>query len=140
MDLEALTWTSGSVRILGVVVAVAGLLVLLIGLVARRRDVPMADPVPEVTVTTSPRALARAVGHEVRADPAVTSASVVASARRVTVRAATDGAADEVRTAVRSRVDDLLARLPLARRPRVRVSVSHVSGSHVSESPVRTAP
>lgn len=125
-SLEALTWTSGAVRATGVVVAVAGLAVLLVGLVARRHDVALTDPVPEVTVTTSPHSLARAINHEVRSHPAVVSASVVASATRVTVRAASDEPADEVRPLVRERVDAALDRVPLARRPRVSVSVSTV--------------
>ena len=83
---------------------------------------------PEVTVTTSPRSLARAVGHEVRSHADVVSASVVASSNKVVVKAGTLDAPDEVRAAVRERVETLLARLPLARRPRVSVSVAATKG------------
>jgi len=86
-SIEALTWASSPVRAVAVGVGVVGLLVLLVGLRARRHDVLLNDPVPEVTVTTSPRSLARAVGHEVRGHADVVSASVVATDRNVTVRA-----------------------------------------------------
>lgn len=126
--LGGLTWQSGPVRAVAIVVGVVGLLVLLLGLAARRHDVYLADPVPEVTVTTSPRSLARAVGHEVRSHDDVVSASVAASARKVIVKAATLDPVDEVRASVHSRVEELLARLPLARRPRVAVSVTRTKG------------
>jgi len=79
-------------------------------------------------VTTSPRSIARAVGHEVRAHDEVVSASVVASAKKVTVKAATLDPAAEVRDTVRDVVETTLARLPLARRPRVAVSVTTTKG------------
>lgn len=126
--VASLTWQSVSVRVAAVVVGVVGLFVLLLGLVARRHDVYLADPVPEVTVTTSPRSLARAVGHEVRSHDEVVSASVVATPRKITVKAATLDTAEEVRTAVRERVEQQLVRLPLARRPRVAVSVTTTKG------------
>ena len=126
--VEALTWTSAAVRAVAVGVGVVGLLVLLVGLRARRHDVLLNDPVPEVTVTTSGRSLARAVGHEVRGHADVVSASVVASDKKITIRAATFAEADPVRTAVRERVDELLGRLPLTRRPRVRISVTTTRG------------
>lgn len=123
-DLEAATWQSGGVRTVAILVGVVGLVVLLIGLFGRRHDVYLSDPVPEVTVTTSPRSLARAVGHEVRSHDGVVSASVMASSGRVTVKASTLDAPDQVKAAVGERVDRLLERLPLSRRPRVSVSVT----------------
>lgn len=126
--VEGLTWQSGSVRAVAIVVGVVGLFVLLLGLVARRHDVYLADPVPEVTVTTSPRSLARAVGHEVRSHDDVVSASVVASAKKITVKAATLDPAEDVRASLRERVDETLVRLPLAQRPRVAVSVTTTKG------------
>ena len=123
-DLSSLTWQSGALKVVAVLVGVVGLFVLLLGLTARRRDVYLTDPVPEVTVITSPRSLARAVGHEVRSHDDVVSASVVASARKIIVKAATLDAPDGVRSSVRERVDELLTRLPLAVRPKVSVSVS----------------
>ena len=126
--LSALSWQANAVRIVAYVVGVVGLLVLLVGLASRRHDIFLRDPVPEVTVTTSPRSLARAVGHEVRSYDDVVSATVVASAARITVRAGTLDAPDTVKPAVAARVDELLERLPLARRPRVSVSVSITRG------------
>jgi Family of unknown function (DUF6286) len=125
---EGLTWQSGAVRGAAIAVGVVGLFVLVLGLVARRHDVYLADPVPEVTVTTSPRSLARAVGHEVRSHSDVVSASVVASAKKITVKASTLDPAEAVRDDVRARVDGMLVRLPLARRPRVSVSVTTTQG------------
>ncbi|MDD7936920.1 DUF6286 domain-containing protein [Actinomycetospora lutea] len=126
--IEGLTWQSGSVRAVAIVVGVVGLFLLITGLVSRRHDVYLADPVPEVTVTTSPRSLARAVGHEVRSHDDVVSASVVASSSKITVKAATLDPAEEVRAALRDRVTEMLVRLPLARRPRVAVSVTTTKG------------
>ena len=119
---------SAAVRGVAIGVGVVGLLVLLVGLVARRHDVTLTEPVPEVTVTTSPRSLARAVGHEVRSHSDVVSASVVASQKKVVVRAGTLDTPEEVRSAVRERVDEALGRLPLARRPRVSVTVAATKG------------
>ncbi|HEY2193356.1 MAG TPA: DUF6286 domain-containing protein [Actinomycetospora sp.] len=126
--LTTTTWSSSVVRTAAILVAVVGLLVLLVGLVARRHDVRLTDPVPEVTVTTSPRSLARAVGHEVRSHSDVVSASVVASGGKVVVKAGTLDEPDTVRQAVRERIDELFTRLPLARRPRVSVSVAATKG------------
>jgi hypothetical protein len=126
--IEGLTWQSGAVRATAVVVGLVGLFVLLLGLVARRHDVYLADPVPEVTVTTSPHSLARAVGHEVRSHSDVVSASVVASTKKITVKASTLDPAEAVRDDVRAHVDEMLVRLPLARRPRVSVSVTTTKG------------
>jgi uncharacterized protein DUF6286 len=126
--LTAATWSSSTVTATATGIAVVGVLVLLVGLAARRHDVRLTDPVAEVTVTTSPRSLARAVGHEVRSHADVVSASVVASSNKVVVKAGTLDAPDEVRAAVRERIDTLFTRLPLARRPRVSVSVAATKG------------
>jgi Family of unknown function (DUF6286) len=126
--LTAATWSSSLVETIAIVVAVVGFLVLLVGLVARRHDVRLTDPVPEVTVTTSPRSLARAVGHEVRSHSEVVSASVVASGSKVVVKAGTLDDPESVRQSVRERIDQLFTRLPLARRPRVAVSVAPTKG------------
>jgi hypothetical protein len=122
------TWSSSAVRAVATGVAVVGLLVVIVALAARRHDVRLTDPAAEVTVTTSPRSLARAVGHEVRSHADVVSASVVASSNKVVVKAGTLDAPDEVRAAVRERIDTLFTRLPLARRPRVSVSVAATKG------------
>lgn len=125
--LSDLTWADNPVPIIGIVVGVVGLLLLLIVALARRHDVPLSSPSPEMTVSTSPRVLARLVGRHVRATDEVAGATVSASARKVTVMAEgftspdpSDGG--HLRATVRERVDSLLDELPLARRPRVAVS------------------
>ncbi|MGW5054511.1 DUF6286 domain-containing protein [Actinokineospora sp. NPDC004072] len=122
--LGELTWQSQAVRAAAWITAAAGLLLLLAALVARRRDVVLRDPAPEVTVRTSPRSLARIVGTRVRAEDEVRGASVSATRRKVRVRAAS-GLAPEARLRPRLTevVGGVLADLPLARTPRVSVVV-----------------
>ena len=72
----------------------------------------------DMTVTTSPRVLARLVGTRVRASDDVLSASVTASARRVAVTArAWNDAPEELRETIVDRVQELLDELPLRRTP-----------------------
>ena len=71
-----------------------------------------------MTVTTSPRVLARLVGTRVRASDDVLSASVTASERRVAVTArAWNDAPEELRETIVDRVQELLDELPLRRKP-----------------------
>jgi ABC-type uncharacterized transport system auxiliary subunit len=82
-----------------------------------------------MTVTTSPRVLARLVGTRVRASDDVFSASVTASERRVAVTVrAWDDAPDELRETVIGRVQELLDELPMRRKPRIAVSVVEREG------------
>jgi hypothetical protein len=126
--LEQTQWTAQPVRWVAIGVGVVGLVLVLVGLLARRHDVALRSPSDGITVTTAPRVLARLVGRRVRASDQVAGATVTASAKKITVRAqerttaSSDGA--DVRSAVRERVDDLLGELPLARSPRVAVSVA----------------
>lgn len=124
--LENTRWTADPVFWVAIGVGVVGLVLLLIGLLARRHDVALRSPSDGITVTTAPRVLARLVGRRVRASDQVGGATVTASAKKITVRAQGRGSADtsSVRTTVRERVDELLGELPLARTPRVSVSVS----------------
>ncbi|MDQ4118406.1 MAG: DUF6286 domain-containing protein [Actinomycetota bacterium] len=123
-------WTAGPVRWIAVAVAVVGLILLLIGLLARRHDIALRSPSDGITVTTAPRVLARLVGRRVRASDRIAAATVTASAKKITVRAQGRGTGGgtldtaTVRTDARERVDELLGELPLARTPRVAVSVS----------------
>jgi hypothetical protein len=122
--LENLSWDEYPVPAIAVAVAVVGLLLLLIGLLARRSDVVLAAPAEEMTVTTSPRVLARLVGRRVRAGEDVASAAVTASRRRVAVTA--QGWADpdpQLRESIAAGVEELLDELPLQQRPRVTVRV-----------------
>lgn len=122
--LEELTWAGNPVPAVAIGVAVLGLLLVLLGLTARRSDIHLDAPRPEMTVTTSPRVLARLVGRRVRATDDVAAASVTASRRKVTVSAEGFGdAKPTLRSDVTARVDALLDELPLHRRPRVAVAV-----------------
>ena len=127
--LAALSWNENLVRIVAIGVGVAGLLMVLVGLTARRGDLHLDAPSADMTVTTSPRVLARLVGTRVRASDDVFSASVTASARRVAVSArAWNDAPDELRETLVDRVRALLDELPLRRKPRVAVSVQEREG------------
>ncbi|GEL20583.1 DUF6286 domain-containing protein [Pseudonocardia asaccharolytica] len=128
--LAEVTWQHQLVAPVAIGVAVAGLLLALIGIMARRAAIRLAEPAPGVTVVTSPRVLARLVGRRVRAADDVAAASVTASGRTVTIRAegwasgAGPGAPGDLtalRRDVRERVDQLFDELPLVHRPRVSV-------------------
>ncbi len=127
--LANLTWNENPVSTVAIGVGVVGLLLVLVGLTARRGDVRLDAPSADTTVTTSPRVLARLVGTRVRASDDVLSAAVTASRRRVAVTArAWDDAPEELRETVIGRVHELLDELPLRRRPRVAVSVQERGG------------
>jgi hypothetical protein len=122
--VAGLTWQSTEVRITAWVVAVAGLVLLLVAVSARRKDIELLDPAPGVTVRTSPRSLARIVGVRVRAEENVTGASVTATARKVRVRASSRLESEEqLLPRLREVVRDTLEDLPLAHRPGVSVVV-----------------
>jgi Family of unknown function (DUF6286) len=119
-----LAWTAGTVRVTAWVLVVAGVAMLLLAALAGRHDVYLQDPAPDVTVTTSPRSLARIVGQRVRGTDGVRSASVTANARSVRVRA-TSRLLDErrLRPVLIEQVSALVNELPLARVPHVHVVV-----------------
>lgn len=127
--LETLTWADPPVPAIAIGGAAVGLLLVLLGLLARRGDIHLDGPTPEMTVTTSPRVLARIVGRTVRATDGVAAASVTASRRKVSVSAQGWAGTEAVtRTAISSAVDDLLDELPLTHRPRVSVSAQRRKG------------
>jgi hypothetical protein len=122
-------WTDAPVPGIAIGVAVLGLLLVLVGLLARRHDIAVDGPAPAITVTTSPRVLARIVGRRVRTADDVAAASVTASRRRVSVAAeAWSDAGPELADSVRARVEGLLDEVPLHRRPRVTVTVKDRKG------------
>jgi hypothetical protein len=124
VTLANLSWNESPVAGIAIGVGVVGLLLVIVGLAARRADVHLDAPSPDMTVTTSPRVLARLVGTRVRASDDVAAASVTASSRRVAVTACSwNDAPPELRETVVARVEELLDELPLRRRPRVAVSV-----------------
>lgn len=122
--LANLTWVDTSVRLVAAALALTGLVLLLVALTARRREVWLTAPAPEVTVTTSPRSLARLIGHLVRSVEDVTSASVTASARKVSVRTTSRSAGPEADAELAAQVQELLSNLPLARQPKVSVALT----------------
>jgi hypothetical protein len=122
--LAEVGWDSYVVRLAAGIAAGAGLILLLMSLSARRRDVRLHDPVTEVSVTTSPRSLARLVGHQVRAQENVTGAAVTASATKVWVRATSRlEEENQLRPRLLEAVSSLLDELPLLKRPKVSVVV-----------------
>lgn len=126
--LDALTWSSTSVRMVAGGLVGVGLLLMLIAATARRRYVRLRDPASEVSVVTSPRSLAHIVERRVREQNNVTSVAVTATAAKIRVRAASGLESNaELRLRlldiVKSTVDDL----PLARTPRVIVVVNSPS-------------
>lgn len=127
-----ISWADFPVRVVAIAVAAVGLLLVLVGLLARRADVTLDGPAPEITVTAAPRWVARLVALRARSADDVSDARVTASRRAVSVTAepwtdAVDDPAD-LHESVRERVEGLLDELPLARRPRVRVSVRPLRG------------
>jgi hypothetical protein len=123
-ELASLGWDAYAVRLGAGVVTAAGLVLLLCALAAKSRAIRLTDPADEVSVSTSPRSLARLVGLAVRAQDNVAGATVTASARRVRVRAKsaleTEG---ELRPRLLATVSALLDDVPLVRRPKVSVVV-----------------
>ncbi|MEV6910977.1 DUF6286 domain-containing protein [Amycolatopsis sp. NPDC051071] len=122
--LAELTWGGSSVRLAAIVAGVVGLLLILAAASAGRRAIRLTDPANEVSVTTSPRSLARLVGVTVRAQDNVAGAKVTASAKKIRVRAIsrmeTEG---QLRPRLLETVSGLLDEVPLVRRPKVSVVV-----------------
>jgi hypothetical protein len=122
--LAGYAWSDTAVAVAGGALAVLGVALLVLAAGARRHDVRLTDPADDVTVVTSPRSLARLVGHQVRAEDGVRSASVTASARRVRVRVISSMNTEaQLRPTLTTRVDELVGGLPLARKPKVQVVV-----------------
>jgi hypothetical protein len=122
--MQGWTWIAIPVRLIAAGLAVVGLLLLLLALRSGRREVHLVNPAPEITVTTSPRSLARVVGNQVRELDHVTSASVTVTPRKVTVRAASHEPTDVATTDITETVHTLLSGLPLVQTPRVSVAVN----------------
>jgi hypothetical protein len=128
--IEGLTWADAVVADVAIGVGVLGLLLLLVGSTGRRRDVEFEAPTEAMTVTASPRVLARLVGRRVRSTDGVAGASVTASRRKVAVTAHGWGEpGPQLRDTVARQVDALLDELPLTHRPRTAVSVKARKGS-----------
>lgn len=123
--LDTRAWTDTSVRVAAMITAAAGLLLLIIAAKAGRTEIRLRDPAPEVTVSTDPRSLARLVGHQVRAQDGVRSASVTAGRKRVQVKATGRfRQLGDLPARVRGCAEDSVGELPMSRPPKVSVSVS----------------
>lgn len=122
--LTGISWSQPLVLVCAAALGTVGILLLVSAGLARRHDVPMTAPAEEITVVTSPHSLARLVGHLVRAQDGVKSASVTANARRVRVRASSTWQSDDqLRPVLLHTVNHLVRDLPLIRQPRVEVVV-----------------
>lgn len=122
--LAGLSWSQPLMLMCAGALVLLGMLLLMLASSARRHDVPMTDPAEDVTVVTSPRSLARLVGHRVRTQDGVKSASVSASTRRVRVLATSNRRSeDQLRPVLLRTVNDLVRGLPLLRQPRVLVVI-----------------
>lgn len=122
--LAEVDWRHGDVQLVSWITAAAGLVLLLMSLSARRKGVALRDPAEHVTVSTSPRSLARIVGVRVRAEDNVVGASVTATAKRVRVRATSRLESEEqLQPRLLEVVRTTVADLPLVRLPRVTVVV-----------------
>ncbi|MFC5994880.1 DUF6286 domain-containing protein [Pseudonocardia hispaniensis] len=128
--LADVTWQQPWVAPIAIGTAALGLLLVLVGIAARRHDIPLAPPAPGISVVISPRVLARLVGRRVRATDGVAAASVTASGRVITVRAEgwVSGGQDDpgdlpaLRRDVREQVDQVLDELSPVKRPRVSIA------------------
>ncbi|WP_199431691.1 DUF6286 domain-containing protein [Qaidamihabitans albus] len=122
--LAGLRWDAPVVRLTAALTALTGLVLMLVAAAARRRAVRLHDPATEVSVTMSPRSLARAVGQHVRAQDNVSGATVTANAKKVRVRARSALEDEEgLRPRLTESVSTLLGDVPLVRHPKVSVVV-----------------
>lgn len=122
--LAEIPWQSGELRLIAGIIVATGVVLVLVALAARGTAIPLRDPATEVSVTTSPRSIARVVGQRVRAENDVTGASVTATARKVRVRATSRMRTEnQLRPLLTTVVQDLLDDLPLQNRPKVSVVV-----------------
>ncbi|RZS43635.1 hypothetical protein EV193_102616 [Herbihabitans rhizosphaerae] len=123
-ELGSLPWNSTAMRVTAGVLAGVGLLLLLMAATARRKEVRLNDPAEGVSVTTSPRSLARIVGFQVRSADNVRAASVTASARKIRVRATTRLETEaQLQPRLMELVQETVDALPLVRRPKISVVV-----------------
>ncbi|MGI8311325.1 DUF6286 domain-containing protein [Saccharopolyspora hattusasensis] len=125
LGLSSLSWHDAPVLATAAVVAVVGLLLVLVAINAGNKDLRLHDPAPEVTVTTDRRSLARLVGHQVRDQDGVASASVTAGAKRVQVRATAQfRESGDLRGQLTETAEHAVRDLPLRTTPKVLVSVA----------------
>lgn len=123
--LGTVSWSGSPVLIAAVVAIALGALLLLVVVLAARKEIRLHDPAPEVTVTTDPRSLARLVGHHVRGQEDVAAASVTATRRSVRVKATGRfSSVGDLRSRLSESTERTVRELPLRTAPRVSVSVA----------------
>ncbi|MDV6011397.1 DUF6286 domain-containing protein [Haloechinothrix sp. LS1_15] len=127
--LAELTWEATPVRLTAIAALALGVVLVLLAATARIRTVPFEPPKPEVSASTTPRSLARALRHHIEELDGVDSVSVSATARKVRVSARSRFARPaELRPRLHEAVTTALAGLPLQKRPRVVVAVRGEGG------------
>lgn len=125
---ERTSLTQGSVRVACIVMAVAGLALVLAQL-KRRRPARLAVASDQVDAAYTRRGVAAAIGHAVDAVDGIDHASVKVGRRRIRIRARTSGRLSytaqslqgPVEQAARSRLSDL----ELDQEPRLQVQVAN---------------
>lgn len=118
-------WSSTPVLLTAALALAVGLLLLVVAVSAGRKDITLHSPAPGVTVTTSPRSLARLVGHRVRAADGVSTAVVTASTKAVRIKAGTRlTSASSLQPALHELATGTVGDLPMDRTPRVSVTVN----------------
>ncbi|MDR7303192.1 DUF6286 domain-containing protein [Haloactinomyces albus] len=122
--LRQLAWNDVPVRSTAAIVALVGIILLVLAGKAGRNDIRLHDPAPEVTVTTTPGSLARVVGHQVREQDGVATASVTATRGRIRVRATSEHTqAGELHDRLTELAEESVRNLPLRTTPKISVTV-----------------
>lgn len=123
-DLETHDWNETVVTVIAASAVGIGVLLLLLASTARRHDIALSAPAPDVTVVTTPRSVARVVGHRVRTSDGVRSATVTASGRRIRVRA-TSRLYDEkqLRPVLTERLHELVKTIPFEHPPKLNIVI-----------------
>ncbi|APU16750.1 DUF6286 domain-containing protein [Actinoalloteichus fjordicus] len=119
-----LDWADREVLAGSLLTITAGLLLCTAASAARRRELPLADLCPEVSVTTSSRSVARLIVHRLRAEGDVADVAVHADRRRIRVRVVgSRPGSRELRPRLLDVTRKLVADLPLREQPRIAVDV-----------------
>lgn len=122
--LSAVSWSDTSMRVTASIVVVAGLALILIAARSGHKHIRLHDPAEGVMVVTAPRSLARYVGHRVREQDAIARASVVASKRKVRVKARSElTEIGDQESSLRAVTGESIDELPLVDQPKVSVAV-----------------
>lgn len=131
--LRETTWAAGSVRLVATALVVLGLLLLVAGMTARARLLPMRAPKASITVTASARSLAQILRRQAETVPGVSGATAEVSARTARVTA-TVPLADPAR--VERELATVLGRslslIPWPQTPALRIEISSPRAARVA--------